>query len=218
LYWPLLPVQSTVIYFLHHSALALIFLKNDNGSLASDADLIGLYKSTADSRHLGVLYQRYMDLVFGVCLKYLKNSELAKDAVMDIYGGLGDKIMRHQVDNFKAWLHTVAKNHCLMYLRSPKNTPSNELHPSLMQSGEDAHLKNDILLQEENYKKLELCMQELTTEQQESIKLFYLQKKSYHEIAAITGYDWNKVRSYIQNGKRNLKTCLETKGIFQEQE
>jgi RNA polymerase sigma factor (sigma-70 family) len=191
----------------------LTFIKNDNTAPIADAALIAQYKTTGDNRLLGMLYQRYMELVFGVCLKYLKNAELAKDAVMDIYTGLGEKLQKHQVEHFNAWLHTVAKNHCLMYLRSPKNKTTVELSPLFMQNADDWHLKNEVLQQEENYKKLADCLQTLTVEQQESVKLFYLQKKCYNEIANLTGYDWNKVRSYIQNGKRNLKSCLEQKGI-----
>jgi len=131
---------------------------------------------------------------------------------MDIYEELNKKLKIHEVDNFKGWLHVLARNHCLMQLRSPRNLKTTEFNTEIMQSGQITHLENEALEKEENFRKLEECMEQLTIEQQESIKLFYLEKKCYNEIATITGYEWNKVRSYIQNGKRNLKICIEEKG------
>jgi RNA polymerase sigma factor (sigma-70 family) len=160
---------------------------------------------------LSELYQRYMDLVFGVCLKYLKDGEKSKDAVMDIYEELNVKLKVHQVDNFKGWLHVLARNYCLMKLRSPKNLKTTEFNASFMQSEENMHLDTEQLEKEENFKKLEECLDTLTVEQKQTVELFYLQQKCYNEIAEITGYEWNKVRSFIQNGKRNLKLCMDSK-------
>jgi len=160
---------------------------------------------------LSTLYQRYMDLVFGVCLKYFKDTERCKDAVMDIFDELNSKLRVHEVDNFKGWLHVVSRNYCLMRLRSPKNIKTTEFNPVLMYSEQSTHLANEALEKEENFKKLAQCMETLPEEQKESVRLFYLESKCYNEIAAITGFDWNKVRSYIQNGKRNLKLCIEEK-------
>jgi RNA polymerase sigma factor (sigma-70 family) len=112
------------------------------------------------------------------------------------------------VDNFRGWLHQVAKNHCLMQLRTPKNLKTVEFNADLMQYEENVHL-NGVLEREENFKKLEYCIGTLTKEQQEAIRLFYLEEKCYNEIVAITGQEWNQVRSFIQNGRRNLKICLE---------
>ena len=150
-----------------------------------------------------------MDLVYGVCLKYFKDPERCKDAVMDIFGELNTKLRVHEVDNFKGWLHVLTRNHCLMQLRSPKNIKTIEFNPVFVYSEENLHLNNGALEKEENYKKLEVCLETLPTEQQETIKLFYLQSKCYNEIAEITGFEWSKVRSYIQNGKRNLKICMD---------
>lgn len=165
---------------------------------------------------LGTLYLQYMDLVFGVCLKYFKDAEKAKDAVMDIYLELCSKLLHHEVENFKPWLHVVTRNHCLMQLRSPKNLKVGEFNANFMQSHQTTHLENEALENEAYFIQLEQCMETLPEDQQQSIRLFYLQKKCYNEIAVITGYEWNKVRSYIQNGKRNLKQCLEANNIFDE--
>jgi RNA polymerase sigma-70 factor (ECF subfamily) len=151
-----------------------------------------------------------MDLVYGVCLKYLKDTEKAKDSVMAIFEELVIKLKKHEVDNFKSWLYQLAKNHCLMLLRSPKNVRTVEIPQSLMQSEENVHLNGE-LEKEENFKILEYCLGTLTDEQRLAVKLFYLDGKCYNDISEITGMEWNKVRSLIQNGRRNLKICMESK-------
>jgi RNA polymerase sigma-70 factor (ECF subfamily) len=149
-----------------------------------------------------------MELVYGVCLKYFKEPETAKDSVMQIFEELVSKLKKHEVDNFKGWLHQVAKNHCLMQLRTPKNLKTVEFKKEFVQSEENVHL-NGVLEKEENFKKLEHCLGTLTEEQRIAIKLFYLDGKCYNEIVESTGHDWNQVRSLIQNGRRNLKNCME---------
>lgn len=186
------------------------FLKNISPSTLTDQELVALYKKSEDLSALGELYQRYMDLVYGVCLKYHKESETAKDSVMQIFEELVSKLKKHEVDNFRGWLHQVAKNHCLMQLRTPRNLKTVEFKSELVQSEENVHL-NGVLEKEENYKKLEHCLGTLTPEQQNAIRLFYLEGKCYNEITAITGMDWNQVRSFIQNGRRNLKICMDKK-------
>jgi len=152
-----------------------------------------------------------MELVYGVCLKYLKESEQAQDAVMQIFEELVSKLKKHEVDNFRGWLHQVAKNYCLMQLRTPKNLKTVEISPLLMQNEEDVHL-NGVMEKEENLKKLEQCIDSLADEQRTMIKLFYLEGKCYNEIVEMTGQDWNHVRSAIQNGRRNLKLCMDKLG------
>jgi len=149
-----------------------------------------------------------MELVYGVCLKYYKEPETAKDSVMLIFEELVPKLKRHEVDNFKGWLHQVAKNHCLMQLRTPKNLKTVEFKTEFVQSEENVHL-NGVLEKEENFKKLEYCLGTLADEQRIAIKLFYLDGKCYNEIVEMTGNEWNQVRSLIQNGRRNLKNCME---------
>lgn len=157
---------------------------------------------------LGELYQRYMELVYGVCLKYYKDPEIAKDSVMLIFEELVTKLKKHEVENFRAWLHQLAKNHCLMQLRTPRNLKTVEFKTELVQSEENPHL-NGVLEKEENFQKMETCLGTLAPDQQEAIRLFYLEGKCYNEIVEITSRDWNQVRSLIQNGRRNLKICME---------
>ena len=191
----------------------MAFLKNISSEQLSDKELVAAFKESGDINRLSTLYQRYMDLVFGVCLKYFKEAERSKDAVMDIFDELNTKLRHHEVDNFKGWLHVLARNYCLMQLRSPRNMKTTEFNPAFMQSGQNTHLNDEAFEKEENFKKLEQCMEQLPAEQKQTVELFYLEKKCYNEIAAITGHEWSKVRSYIQNGKRNLKICMEEKQL-----
>ena len=184
------------------------FLRSIPPDNATDNELISRYKKSGNMQVLAQLYQRYMELVYGVCLKYLKDTELSKDAVMNIFEELVKKLNDHEVDNFKSWLYTVARNHCLMQLRTPRNLKTTELNPAFMQSESEMHLNGE-LQKEETFKIMEACLETLPLEQKQTVELFYLQEKCYNEIAELTGYDWNKVRSYIQNGRRNLKICME---------
>jgi RNA polymerase sigma factor (sigma-70 family) len=186
----------------------LSFLKIISNPGASDTELVTAYRQSGDLQVLASLYQRYMELVYGVCLKYLADPEIAKDAVMQVFEELIEKLKKHEVDNFKGWLYTVAKNHCLMQLRSQKNKKTVAISPDLMQSGEELHLNGE-LQKEAEFKKLERCLQTLSAEQKQTVELFYLQQKCYNEIVELTGIEWNKVRSLIQNGRRNLKICMD---------
>lgn len=186
------------------------FLRNISNT-TTDKELVAAFKESGNAEYLSVLYQRYMDLVFGVCLKYFKDAERSKDAVMDIYIELTAKLKQHEVENFKGWLHVLARNYCLMQLRSPRNMKTTEFKADFMQSAENTHLNGEAVEKETNFVNMEQCLETLQPEQRETVRLFYLENKCYNEIAAITGYDWNKVRSFIQNGRRNLKICMEAK-------
>jgi RNA polymerase sigma-70 factor (ECF subfamily) len=151
---------------------------------------------------------RYADLVYGVCVKYLKDQDVAKDAVMNIYEVLTNKLLQHSPEYFKNWLYVLAKNWCLMQLRREKGKGFLELPDSFMQIEDYSHLEN-VLAKEKHLNNLENCIEQLNVEQQQTIKLFFLEEKCYNEITEMTGLDWNKVRSLIQNGKRNLKICMD---------
>ena len=193
----------------------MTFLRDIPGDSLTDSELVSLYKKTADLKVLGQLYQRYMDLVYGVCLKYFRESERAKDAVMNIFEELILKLQKHDVENFKSWLYQVAKNHCLMQLRSPRSLKTIELPESLMQSDENVHLDGvfggtpSAMEKEENFQRLEYCLATLSEDQQRAVRLFYIEGKCYNEIVELMGQEWRQVRSYIQNGRRNLKICME---------
>ena len=188
----------------------MTFLKDipPHSEIPDDQVLIAAYKQTQDLKVLAQLYQPYLELLYGVCLKYLTDPETAKDAVMDLFEELAKKLLRHEVTHFKGWLYTLAKNHCLMKLRSSGRTRTQSVDPESMQTAEELHLK-DKQEQEEQFDRLEICIEKLPDDQRTAIRLFYLENKSYKEIETATGLEWNKVRSYIQNGRRNLKLCLQ---------
>lgn len=193
----------------------MTFVKNISDSPLPDKDLVLLYKQTADLKLLGDLYQRYMDLLYGVCLKYFKDTELAKDAVLAIFEELIAKLQKHDVENFKSWVYQVAKNHCLMQLRKDKKFTKAQVDPEIMQNEEIVHLNGE-LEKEENFKQLDYCLGQLGKEQRQVVELFYLQNKCYKEIVEETGIEWNAVRSYIQNGKRNLKICMDNQKLHSQ--
>ena len=184
------------------------FLKNIPSHSAGDAELVAAYRASGDLTLLAALYQRYMDLLYGVCLKYLQEPETAKDAVMNIFEELAQKLLKYEVENFSSWVYTLAKNHCLMQLRSAKRMKTSEFDPDHMQTGEELHL-NGVFEKEQQLDKLSKCLETLSSEQKTTVELFYLQHKCYKEIETMTGLEWNKVRSHIQNGRRNLKICME---------
>lgn len=188
----------------------LAFIREKDNTNRSDAELVSLYRSGGDLTVLSQLYQRYMDLVYGLCINYLKDAETAKDAVISIYEELVVKLKQHEVSNFKSWLYTLSRNHCLMQLRKEKGKRTVEIADDFMQNSELPHL-DEVKAKEVQLTSMEDCLEKLVAEQKTCVTLFYLQGKCYNEITELTGIDWNKVRSYIQNGRRNLKLCMEGK-------
>ena len=191
-------------------ALMNFFRKPNKPDDATDDELVNSYRLTGDVAVLGKLYERYMPLVFGVCLKYLKDEELSRDAVMSIFEELVTKVKQHEIKQFRAWLYVLSRNHCLMQLRSDKKLPTVALD-EFMEFSPVLH-PDDNGNKEQAFQALEQCMEKLIMAQQQTIRLFYLDEKCYKEIADTTGFTMNEVKSYIQNGKRNLKICLERNG------
>jgi len=177
----------------------------------TDHDLILRYKESGELAIVGELYNRYMSLVFGVCLKYLKDREESKDAVMQIFEKLVTSLREHEIMNFKSWLYATSRNHCLMQLRAQKGKNFQEITEVFMETRTGLHLEDESEM-ESNLSKLENCIEQLVAEQKSCIRLFYIQQKCYKEIVALTGFDDKKVKSYIQNGKRNLKICMDQNG------
>jgi RNA polymerase sigma-70 factor, ECF subfamily len=177
----------------------------------SDELLLKRYQDDQDTESLGLLYDRYLHLVYGLCLKYLKSRELAQDAVMDIYETLAKKLPNQEISYFKSWLYMVSKNHCLMFLRKQNNVTS--LDDTIMESAFILHPNTEEEDLEQNLVALEDCFKHLVEEQKACVSAFYLQRKSYQQIAEVLPMELKKVKSNIQNGKRNLKICLEGKNV-----
>jgi len=175
----------------------------------SEVQALKSFQSKGDQKALASLYKHYMPLVYGVCLKYLKDRDAAQDMVMNIYEKLVMKLADQQVDNFKSWLYVLTKNECLMHLRAVKRkieAQSQDFSQVHMEFRIEEHHDNEL---ESDLTKMETCIEKLKNNQKVSIKLFYLEKKCYQEVAETTGEDLKKVKSHIQNGKRNLKICIE---------
>jgi len=187
----------------------LRFIKNTSRiEEQDDLSLVAAYQKSGDLAVLGELYNKYMHLVYGVCFNYFKDEEQSKDAVMQIFEELVSKLRIHQVQNFKSWLHVLTRNHCLMALRKSSRNPTVTMEDNFVENSDFVHLDIDDT-KETQLTIMEKCMETLSEEQRRSVDLFYLQEKCYKEVADITGYDMLKVKSYIQNGKRNLKICIE---------
>ena len=193
------------------SVLFMGILKSIQTSPLSDAELIAEYQQHQQQETLAQLYLRYNELVYGTCIKYLSDQEAAKDAVMNIYQELLEKLKQHKVENFKSWLYVVTKNHCLMQIRKNKKVSVTDFYFESVLTEDFSHLES-VLEKERQLDKLGGCMQKLNEEQRQTVRLFYLENKCYNEISEITGFDWNKVRSLVQNGRRNLKICMEDNG------
>lgn len=182
------------------------FLRPKSNTSEGDEALLAAYRVGGDVAALGRLYQRYVELIYGVCLKYLKKEADAEDAVMSIFEQLIGKAKTNEVQNFRSWLYVLAKNHCLMQLRKTQREFS---EPDFVHLDKEVHPMEEN--QEEQEAQLRDCMKTLPEQQRQSIELFYFEEKSYQEIAEIKKEELGKIRSFIQNGRRNLKICLEKK-------
>ena len=183
---------------------------NDKYSNYADNELINIFSETGDNRFVGILYQRYGHLVLGLSIKYLKNKDEAQDAVIQIFANLINDLKKHKIEYFKSWLYVYSKNFCLMELRKRQSTLKKELELKenvvlFMDMSDPEHLKE----KEKQITLMEKAIELLNVDQKRCINLFYLKNKSYVEIMEMTGYSNNDVKSYIQNGKRNLKLKME---------
>lgn len=184
-------------------------MNEDRYQHISDNALLEKFYHDKDNQWLGIVLQRYTMLLFGVCMKYLKNEDDAKDSVQQVFLKAIAELHKYKVDYFKSWIYMVAKNHCLMKLRDRQGKTPAVLNEQTMLLEDDplskqAHLDKDKMLDA-----MTLAIEELNEEQKQCVTLFYLDKKSYTQIADTTGYSMMQVKSYIQNGKRNLKKEVE---------
>ncbi len=181
-----------------------------------DDALIEKYYSTGNTDYLGLLYSRYTHMVYGVCFKYLESREDAKDAVMNIFEKLVKEMKGQEIKTFGSWLYVISKNYCLMQIRSVKSGMKHKKNweseqKLIMEYGEFLHpldtndADTDRVLQE--------CMEKLAASQKRCIEMFYFENKCYREIAYRLKLDEKKVKSSLQNGKRNLKICMEEKNV-----
>ena len=183
-------------------------MKDDKYIHISDQELLEKFYADHNNEWLGILLQRYTLLLLGVCMKYLKNEEEAKDSVQQIFLKVIQELQKYKVEYFKSWVYMVAKNHCLMKLREKQGKTVTEITDRIaaepgVEMDQQALIQNNLTLD-----LMEAALKQLNPEQEQCVTLFYLQKKSYQEISDQTGYNMLQVKSYIQNGKRNLKILI----------
>lgn len=202
-------------YYFRWGINATPLAKTEDYSILTDEELVERYRNSHETIYIGELYQRYTLLVFGVCMKYFKNEAAAEDASMQIFEKLISELKKHHITAFKPWLHIVVKNHCMMLFRKDsteekRKTALRKDTGNIVENPEENHLHE---AEEKEYilKHLKEGIDELKEEQRLCIELFYLKDSSYAEITAITGFSLNEVKSYIQNGKRNLKNYITAK-------
>lgn len=184
-----------------------MFLRNKTAPNLTDEELVARLRA-GDRSSLGVLWDRYAHLLFGVAMKYLKDVEGSKDAVMGIFAELPALIAKHEVEKFRPWVHAVMRNRCLMLLR--KADPQVRMDPALI---EQKGQSDEGGLHEASLQEVEAAIARLPEGQEICIRLFYLEKNSYQQVAERTGYPIEKVRSHLQNGRRNLRISLERHGL-----
>lgn len=176
-----------------------------------DSELISVFRETGDAALVGVLFSRYASLIYGVCLKYLKDREESKDASMQLFEKLLVALREHEIVHFRSWLYVTTRNHCLMQLRATRNRHFVEISDEFMENETLLHLGNDVEF-DANVGKLKRCMERLDDSQKRCVQLFFIEQKCYKDICGLTRYAYNEVKSHIQNGKRNLKICMERNG------
>lgn len=187
------------------------FFKRKNYYQLSNEQLLDAYREENDSEALGVLYERNLEMVFATCARYLDDEAAAKDAALDIYEQLCEKVRLHDIQNFESWLYILAKNHCLMILRRKKTTTTMPIDDYNHIAAQEEISADEHSAQQTELNDLQSCINRLPDDQKQAITLFYLEEKSYKEISDIMNEDITKVRSYIQNGRRNLKICMGAK-------
>ena len=176
----------------------------------SDQELLEKFYADRDNQWLGILLERYTLLLLGVCMKYLKNEELARDSVQQIFLKAITELQKYRVEYFKSWIYMVAKNHCLMQLRDKPGKNTIEVKDSIPAEADETD-KESLLLNEKTYEYMGEALKDLNADQQLCVTLFYMEKKSYHQITEQTGYSMMQVKSHIQNGKRNMRILIEKK-------
>ena len=191
-----------------HSPLT-IYMKANRYDHITDAELLDLFYADRNQEWIGILLERYTLLLVGVCMKYLKDESEAKDCVQQIFLKVLTEVGKYRIDYFKSWLYMVAKNHCLMRLRDKGAKGIKELSDHHAVTTETD--KQELITTEKTYDLLEEALNELSEEQRQCVILFYLKKNSYQQISEKTGYNMMQVKSYIQNGKRNLKILVDKK-------
>jgi len=191
--------------------------KNKPLSKLTDEQLIAEYQATGTSDYVGELYNRYVHLVYGICLKYTKHKEESKDIAMNVFEKILSNLPSTEIQIFKKWLYITTKNQCLTHLRDRNNKVDQTA------DWEELEKKSIIVVENEDFlspiiepseeKKIHAALMQLKPDQRTCMDLFFYKDMSYKEIEKKTGYTIKQIKSFLQNGKRKLKMILESKGI-----
>lgn len=187
----------------------MLFFKR-NISKLSDEELLTHYIKSGDTEYFGELYNRYIPLIYGLCLKYLQEEVKAQDAVMQLFEDLLPKLSRYEIREFRTWIYSVAKNYCFQLLRKENLEIATDFDQQFVETYDILHLLDkEETSDDARTAALKHCMEKLPEPQQRCILSFFMEEMSYADIMEQTGYQLKSVKSYIQNGKRNLKSCIE---------
>jgi len=185
------------------------FVKRKEFRGVNDEELVHQFSLSHQDEIIDEFFERYIHLVFGLCIKYLKNEEQARDMAMIIFEDLAGKLQKFEIKHFKSWLYTVARNACLMELRKKKHEipleESKIIFFGHVENEEILHLSDEKSIQENA---IVLKMAKLSSDQRTCLDMMYFQNQSYRDIAEKTGFSLKQVKSHIQNGKRNLRNML----------
>jgi RNA polymerase sigma factor (sigma-70 family) len=192
----------------------MLFKRHDkNRAQLADLELIAHYRGSGDSAFVGELFERYSVQIYAICRKYFKDEDEAKDTAMEVFEYLLVELKKYDIQTFKSWLARATSNFCLMRIRKTRSIEGKaeefkKNEAAVMESSHDLHPESEATEKELELQRLEAALGGLNVEQKTCIELFFLQGKSYEEVAQLTGYNFNQVKSFIQNGKRNLKIRL----------
>ncbi len=177
----------------------------------SDEELVKAYKETGNNKAFGELFEKHVKVVYGACLFYFKNKSEAQDVTMQIFEKLMAELRKKEINYFKGWLSFVVRNHCITILRQNKRSvPFDEKYMEFEHQLPEEKLENQInnIKEEEVLENLPKFLNQLKEKQKTCLTQFFIENKSYQEISDKTGYSVNEVKSYLQNGKRNLKQLI----------
>lgn len=188
-----------------------LFKKKDR---LNDEELALDYFTSGNMTLLGDLFEKHVTTVYGVCLFYFRDQDLAKDAVMQIFEKLITELRKTKINNFKAWLSFVVRNYCIGELRKKKGKyflPETYLDFELTETSLAEEEQIEAVKDEQMLEYMKEVLPTINEKQRQCVDLFYLKNRSYQEIADTTGFSINEIKSYIQNGKRNLKLLIAKK-------
>lgn len=149
-----------------------------------------------------LLLEKHKGIIIKICNAYCQAKDDKEDLSQEIVYNLWKAFANYTPDHkFSTWLYRVALNVAISYYRKEKRslqyTPYNENLIIFSEEGYNKVLEGNLLL-------LHQFILELK-EIDKSIMLLYLDDKSYHEIAEITGISATNVATKINRIKTNLK-------------